>query len=110
MQGRGSVTAAHLLLLPRRDYHGHCTKAYQTTEGVQVQSSGHKRSPGDERAHRGFGFPFAGGGETNGGEGSSPRRHSNALMSLFSNAHGFIALLPAFPRTSRPAPLEATMS
>jgi hypothetical protein len=88
MQGRGSVTAAHLLLLPRREDRGHCTKAYQTTEGVQVQSSGHKRSPGDERAHRGFGFPLR--GETNGGEGSPPRRHSNALMCLFSNARGLL--------------------
>ena len=93
---RGSVTAAHLLLLPTREDHGHCTKAYQTTEGVPKQRSQAKsrRREGTPRLQVSIW------GETNGGEGSPPRRHSNALMCLFSNPHGLLRYVVLSPQSA----------
>jgi hypothetical protein len=88
MQGRGSVTAAHFFFC--RDARTTVTVRKRTKLLKVFKSKAAVTSEAPvTKGHTGAsGFRLR--GETNGGEGSPPRRHSNALMCLFSNAHGLL--------------------
>jgi len=88
MQGRGSVTAAHSFFC--RDARTTVTVRKRTKLLTVFKSKAAVTSEAPmTKGHTGAsGFRLR--GETNGGEGSPPRRHSNALMCLFSNAHGLL--------------------
>src|SRR5262245_32174115 len=88
MQGRGSVTAAHSFFC--RDARTTVTVRTRTKLLTVFKSKAAVTSEAPvTKGHTGAsGFRLR--GETNGGEGSPPRRHSNALMCLFSNAHGLL--------------------
>src|SRR5262249_56292488 len=100
MQGRGSVTAAHFFFC--RDARTTVTVRKRTKLLKVFKSKAAVTSEAPvTKGHTGAsGFRLR--GETNGGEGSPPRRHSNALMCLFSKAPGLFRCHP--PSRARPDP------